>query len=135
MSATNVLRKSPTRVYVAGPYSRPNPNHNTFHAVQEADWLWRAGYAPYCPHLSHFWDTMFPHPYEDWLELDIWWLEQCDVVYRMPGASEGADKEVEHAKALGIPVVTSRLELGKLFPRPNSLAVWQARNACGGGHC
>lgn len=99
------------KVYVAGPYSKPNPNHNTNRAVLLGDQLWQMGYWPYVPHLSHFWDTLVPHPYEHWLEYDLVWLEACDVVFRFSGESSGADKEVAHAEKLGIPVVYNLREL------------------------
>ena len=38
-------------------------------------------------------------------------LERCDALLRLPGASRGADMDVERARALGLPVVTSVDEL------------------------
>lgn len=34
-------------------------------------------------------------------------LERCDALLRLPGASRGADMDVERAQALGLPVYTS----------------------------
>lgn len=48
-----------------------------------------------------------PMPYEDWLRLDNYWLEVSDVVLRLPGESNGADKEIELANELMIPVFYS----------------------------
>jgi hypothetical protein len=48
---------------------------------------------------------MFPRQRREWLELDIAWLEKCDIVLRIPGKSEGADEEVRQANLLGITVV------------------------------
>ena len=38
-------------------------------------------------------------------------LERCDAVLRLPGASRGADMDVERARALGLPVYGSVDEL------------------------
>jgi hypothetical protein len=95
------------RVYIAGPYTRPDPCANTHRAIAAADRLWDAGFIPFVPHLSHFWHTMSPRPYEDWLAYDLEWLRCCDVVLRLSGESSGADREVREAEALGIPVYHS----------------------------
>jgi hypothetical protein len=38
-------------------------------------------------------------------------LERCDALLRIPGASKGADQDVERARALGLPVYFSLAEL------------------------
>jgi hypothetical protein len=38
-------------------------------------------------------------------------LERCDALLRLPGASRGADLDVERARALGLPVIASVDEL------------------------
>ena len=38
-------------------------------------------------------------------------LERCDALLRLPGASRGADMDVERARALGLPVYSSIAEL------------------------
>ncbi len=95
------------KVYVAGPYTKPDPCINTHNAIQAGEALWAAGLVPFVPHLTHFWHTMAPHPYQDWLEYDIEWLLMCDVVLRLPGESSGADVEVKIAQERGIPVFDS----------------------------
>lgn len=92
------------RVYIAGPYTKPDPCVNTFNAVQAGQKLLEAGHYPFVPHLTHFWHTMAPNPYEKWLELDMEWLKVSDCVLRLSGESSGADAEVAEAEALGIPV-------------------------------
>lgn len=96
--------RKPIRVYVAGPYSLGSEAHNVRVALEAAETLLRRGYAPYVPHLTHFWHLIFPHGYETWLALDFDWLDVCDVVLRLPGASAGADREVARALGQGIPV-------------------------------
>jgi hypothetical protein len=50
---------------------------------------------------------IFPHDYELWLEIDFAWVKKCDALIRLPGESSGADREVELARSLGIPVYFS----------------------------
>lgn len=104
-------------VYVAGPYSKPTPTHNTNRAVKAADELLSYNFVPLIPHLTHFWDTMSPKPYEVWLAYDMAWIDRCDVLLRLPGESSGADREVayaRHARPKEIPVVYSLQELLEL---------------------
>lgn len=96
------------KIYVAGPYSKPDPEANTLRAMAVWDELWGAGYAPFCPHWSHFQHQRFPRSYEDWMAADQVWLDVCDAVLRLPGESAGADREVERASGLGIPVFATR---------------------------
>ena len=96
-----------TRVYVAGPYTA-DPERCTAEAVQVGSVLLALGFAPFVPHLSHYWQTLHhQHDYEDWMRLDLAWVEAADVLLRIPGESPGADREVEHAAAHGVPVVSS----------------------------
>lgn len=99
------------KVYVSGPYTGGDVVLNVRDAVHAADVLLKAGYAPYCPHLSHFWHLLYPHDYEDWLDLDMEWVTACDCMLRIPGISSGADRETEHAIELGQPVFDNISEL------------------------
>lgn len=99
------------RVYVAGPYSA-DPEACTAEAIRVGTELLDRGYAPFVPHLVHYWETLHAsRPYEDWMRLDLAWVRAADVLLRLPGDSPGADREVEHAHAHGIPVVYSLDEL------------------------
>lgn len=93
-----------TRVYVAGPMTLGDVPNNIRRGVELAHRLLGLGYAPYCPHLSHFQQLMFPEAYEDWMQLDFEWLPLCDAVFRLQGKSRGANREVELARVRGIPV-------------------------------
>lgn len=92
------------KVYVAAPYTRPDPCVNTRAAILAGDQLWAAGFIPFVPHLTHLWHTVSPHDYSDWLAYDLHWLRVCDAVLRLPGESSGADAEVAEAHRLRIPV-------------------------------
>lgn len=102
------------KVYIAAPYTNPDPCLNTNIAMKVANNLMNMGYAPYLPHLTHFLHTYHPRIKTDWYELDNEFLKVCDVVWRLPGESKGADDEVKLAKELGIPVVNSLEELKKI---------------------
>ncbi len=103
------------KIYIAGPYTKGDVAVNVGNAIAVANRLKDAGYAPYVPHLTHFWHLLFPRPYEDWLELDNQFLPLCDALLRIPGESKGADAEVELAGKLGIPVFESLIVLRDYF--------------------
>lgn len=105
-----------TRVYVAGPYTKGDVALNVKEAVRASDELLKLGYAPYCPHLTHFWHMLFEHEYQTWLDLDNEWVTCCDALLRIPGESSGADKEVALAESLGLPVFFSVGELAEAVP-------------------
>lgn len=92
------------RIYIAGPYTNGDVANNVYNAISAADELLGLGFAPYVPHLTHFWHIMFSHKYDKWLELDNQYLVLCDGVLRLPGNSSGADSEVLLATEKNIPV-------------------------------
>lgn len=93
------------RVYIAGPYTKGDVAQNVAEACKAADRLMNHGFSPYVPHLTHFQHMLFPRSYNEWIEHDLVWLRQCNVLLRLPGESPGADLEVQTAKELGIPVI------------------------------
>lgn len=102
-------------VYVAGPYTNPDPVENTRAAVIVGDALTADGLCTaYVPHLSLFHHYLSPHPLEWWYEYDLTILRRCDAVLRMTGASTGADAEVEFARQIPIPVFDGRQARARL---------------------
>jgi nucleoside 2-deoxyribosyltransferase len=97
-------------VYLAGPYTLPDPVENIHNAVKLADRLLDVC-VPVIPHLSGTWHMISPKPYETWLELDLAVMARCDIVFRFGGASSGADAEVVAAQAAGQPVVYTETQL------------------------
>ena len=91
-------------IYIAGPYSNGDVAQNVHNAIAYAETIIEKGHTPYIPHLTHFWHLIFPRPYKFWLDYDSQFLPKCDCVYRIAGRSEGADKEVNQAMDLGMPV-------------------------------
>ena len=98
-------------VYIAGPYTVGDTGGNVYNAITYAHKIIDNGSCPIVPHLSHFLHIFSPRPYDDWMKLDLAMLRKCDALLRLPGKSPGADKEVELAKALDIPVFTTFNEL------------------------
>jgi hypothetical protein len=92
------------KIYVSGPYTKGDPCENTHRAIIAGNAIFDAGHVPFVPHVSHFWHTVTPRPYEDWMKLDLAFLSACDAIVRLPGESSGADREVAEALRLGIPV-------------------------------
>lgn len=95
-------------IYIASPYTNyadkqeaVNVQIDTFAILSDL------GYEPIAPLLSHYIDQRHPASYERWMEWCLAMVGVCDVVLRLPGASDGADREVAEAKRLGKPVVHS----------------------------
>src|SRR4030042_4199318 len=99
------MKMKKIKVYIASPYTLPDPCINTNKAMNVANNLMNLGYIPFIPHLTHFQHTFHPRPPEDWYEYDKEFLKICDVVLRLNGESKGADEETALAKELKIPVV------------------------------
>lgn len=95
------------RVYVAGPYTQGDVAQNVRRAIEVGNNLLEAGHTPFIPHLTHFWHLLYPQDSMTWITWCLAWLEQCEALIRLPGASHGADTEVSRARQLGIPVFTS----------------------------
>lgn len=95
------------KIFISGPYTHGDVAKNVKIAMDVANVLLDHGFAPYCPHLTHFLHMNNHQPYEKWLELDNEYLIICDAVYRIPGISNGADKEIRLAESINIPVFNS----------------------------
>lgn len=95
------------RIYVAGAYTKGDVAVNVRDAIEVGNNLRALGHTPFIPHLTHFWHLIIPHEIDYWYKYDLEWLEVCEAVFRIAGESAGADKEVERARELGLPVYTS----------------------------
>ena len=100
-----------TSIYIAGPITVGDTTANIHNAIRACSQLIDAGFAPFCPHLWSFVHLLEPREYEDWLALDLIWLEQCEAVLRLPGESPGADRETARADELGLPVFKTITDL------------------------
>jgi nucleoside 2-deoxyribosyltransferase len=99
------------RVYIASPYTLGDTAVNVRKQIDAVDELMNYGFAPFAPLYSHFQHMIHPRPYEDWIAVDLVWVETCDCLLRLPGESSGADMEAAKAEELGIPVEYSIEEL------------------------
>ena len=95
------------KVYIASPYTLGDVAVNVKRQLDTVDILMNKGFAPFAPLYFHFQHIAHPRPEKDWLEVDLVWVEVCDVLLRLDGKSSGADGEVEHAKKFNIPVFYS----------------------------
>ena len=105
------LERRRLRVYLAGPISQGDVLENVTNAIKLGKRMVKDGLAPYIPHFDSY---MFPGNDISWnafLEWDLEWLPLCEAVFRITGESEGADKEVEVARELSIPVFYSYSQL------------------------
>jgi hypothetical protein len=104
-------------IYVAGPFTHPNPEDNLLRALEISSQLIDIGAAPFCPHLFYYYDLIKKRSYNDWLELCFKWVSQCDLFYRISGYSTGSDKEEALAFELGKPIFKSINEVRKWLIR------------------
>jgi len=96
-------------VYVAAPYTTPDPVANTHRLIKVVDELVDEGLVtPVAPHLTLLWHLVSPRPIEFWYAYDLATLARCDAVYRIAGESTGADREVAFAVERDIPVFYER---------------------------
>lgn len=103
-------------VYVAAPYTNPDPVENTHRAIRLGTKLVEAGKCtPVIPHLSLLWHAVTPRPIDFWYAYDLELLARCDFVLRIAGPSTGTDAEVKEAERLGIPVAYDVPELHALI--------------------
>lgn len=109
-------------IYIAGPLTKGDSLKQAKAAIAVADQVMELGCVPFVPHLCYFWDELYPHEYEFWMGFDLAWLHKCDGLLRIPGESMGADREVDLAHRLGIPVFDSVARLAawlSLFTTPD----------------
>ena len=106
--ASNSDARPMNLVYVAGPYRAATEfevTQNIRRAESLALKVWLAGAACICPHLNtaHFGGAA---PDEVWLTGELEIVRRCDAVVLVEGweRSEGVRREVETARAAGIPV-------------------------------
>lgn len=104
-------------IFLAGPYTTPDPVLNTRGTILVMRALLDAGYTPFCPHLCLLAEMVLPAPYNFWTEYGLRVLTSCTALIRLKGASNGADKEVAVALELGIPVYNSLENFIALNPR------------------
>lgn len=105
-------------VYIAGPMTKGDRIANQRNAIVAADAVLAAGGVPFVPHLGDMWELVSPKPYETWMEYDFEFVDRADILFRIPGESDGADREVARAQDRGLCVATCidevRIEIDEL---------------------
>ena len=94
------------RVYVAGPISS-DVQQGVFRGYTVGRQMFLDGLAPFIPHSDALFFLGDGHDGKMWnayLEYDMEYILTTEAVYRLAGESKGADLEVSHAKALGVPI-------------------------------
>lgn len=94
------------RVYIAGPMKIGGFESNIRKALDVAVILLANNIYPYIPHQNYLLQIVYPQSYETLLTWDLDFIRVFDALFRISGESLGADREVAHAKRLGIPVFT-----------------------------
>ena len=111
------------RIYIAGPYSADNVITvlgNMRRGMMLATKVFKAGFAPFCPHLDFHYSLMVRDEEDftvnDYYEYSMAWLEVSDAVLLLSNweGSKGTMVEVDRAYELGIPV----------FGRLEALVAW-----------
>ena len=104
--------------YIASPYTNGDRAINVRFQMEVTDRLIDLGFYPFTPLYSHFQHMFNPRKVEDWLKLDLVWLDQCDCIIRFKTTyngmvldSPGADIEETEARRIGIPVFYSIEEM------------------------
>jgi hypothetical protein len=99
-------------VYISGPLFNGDIVVNTRQAILTATVLFKEGYTPIIPHLVTFWHFLTPEfERREWLNYCRSLIRRVDILLRISGESLDADREVDYAISLGIPVVYSVIDL------------------------
>ena len=98
-------------IYIASPYTKGDIAANVSVQIEAAHRILDMGHCPVAPLLSHYLHIHRQRPYADWIEMDLALIPKTDIVLRLPGESEGADREVAKARECGIVVVFGWEEL------------------------
>ena len=103
-------------IYIAGPYTA-DPEGCVAYAIAALHEVMDAGHNAYAPHLSHFAEMQQSRPYEDWMRMCLDMVPRCDMLWRLPGHSPGADREVALAEERGMLIIRGGLGTAKSFFR------------------
>jgi len=102
-------------IYIAHPITIGQPDRNMRNMIDACEEVWKLGCFAYGAFLNIMWEVVYPKTEGEYLKHDIAWMKKCDIAWRIPGESKGADKEIDKAIKAGIPIVYSLKELKKLL--------------------
>jgi|AntAceMinimDraft_4_1070372.scaffolds.fasta_scaffold08840_6 hypothetical protein len=92
------------KVFVSSPYTKGDMVKNLNDHFKISNKLIDLGFAPFVPLLYHYLEIHQIRDYDVWLDIDLEWLKQSDIMLRLPGESSGAEMEEKIANMSGIPV-------------------------------
>lgn len=104
-------------VYIAGPYSHPDPVANTRRAIHHGMHIRDGcGVDVIIPHLSLLAHMLNPQSTDYWYRYGLDLVEHCHGLYRLTGDSIGADLEVDLATKAGLNIYfeTNGADVGHL---------------------
>jgi hypothetical protein len=113
-------------VFISGPLTRRLEEKTSFDnmcaALKVGDALLAKGYCPLVPHIGLMWSflTLDAHNrHEDvWMNWCFAQILRSDFIFRLPGHSDNADREVAFAKSLGLITFHSLDEVPDLIGNP-----------------
>lgn len=91
-------------VYLSTPMRKGHWTNNVRTAAKVAHDMMKHGFSVINPMGSWLLDVAEPLEFNEWLENDYGLILVSDCVYRIPGESDGADKECWFATKNGVPV-------------------------------
>lgn len=112
-------------IYIASPYTKGDPCINARFQMHVFDRIIESRLAiPYAPLIAHYQHTVFPRPYNDWIDYGLAMLGRCDAVLSLDATfiwpdgttyletqSNGREMEEAYAKRRGLPIYYSIHEL------------------------
>lgn len=106
-------------VYICMPYGDHNTPEQRLYNAQAAMRVWHvlasAGFAPYCPHLSHYLHELKPQKRELWITHCLHWVHKCDCVLVFGEKTDGMRMEIANAWQANKPVFRTFGELGAAY--------------------
>jgi len=106
-------------IYISGPMAIGDKADTIRMAWQASETLRDAGFSTIVPQDNFFCSIMARRrSHDEWLEIDEPLVLRSDALLRLPGKSDGADKEVRWAFANHIPVFHTVGEVIAYFNNP-----------------
>lgn len=111
------MRRGDVHVFIAGPMSTSGePGPNLHAAASAAADLLYLGFTPFIPHVTWILHAIRPDiAVKTWQQWDRRWLQRCDCLLRLPGRSDGADREVIEMRKLERPVFSDVEEVAEHY--------------------
>lgn len=99
------------KVYIAGPISKGNHDHNFRLFTEAHHMLAEAGAAVLNPGLTMKLPCHEDISHDEWMAMCLPWVQEADFLIRLPGHSVGADDEVRHALKHNVRVFIDREDI------------------------